>query len=100
LELDEKKFPNLSCWLKHGKAVKEIVEKMIKDGEIIEDEKRVVTERVSCLQQLDNLLTYPCVKEKFEKGEIKLTAWYFTIEKGSLEYYDVESHSFKPLSTK
>eukprot|EP01080_Neovahlkampfia_damariscottae_P002525 gene2525-3230_t len=94
-ELDIKKFPHLSQWLSHGKNTRKIVEHMIKNGEIKEEEKREMTEKVSVLEQIRNLMTYPNIKEKVENNELELYAWYFTIETGCVEYYDQVDHAFK-----
>ena len=58
------------------------------------------TERVSVIFQLENLLTYPAVKRRVEKGKLFLHGWHYDIKNGKIEYYDEESYEFKELTEK
>lgn len=98
--MDSTKFYHLKQWLSHGKNTRKIVEKLIKEGEIKEEEKATMTEKVSVLEQIKNLMTYPNIKEKVEKNELELSAWYFSIDSGSVEYYDQVDHAFKKFTGK
>ena len=55
------------------------------------------TEKNSLLFQVKNLLSYPAIKEKYDKKEIKLHAWYLHIKNAQIEYYDFEKKCFKDL---
>ncbi|MBU1668547.1 carbonic anhydrase [bacterium] len=58
------------------------------------------TEKVSIIFQLENLLTYPAVKRRVDKGELFLHGWYYDIKEGTIEYYNDESYEFKKLIEK
>ncbi|SFV50173.1 Carbonic anhydrase [hydrothermal vent metagenome] len=58
-----------------------------------------LTEKLSIINQIENILTYPQVKERFEKGDIHIHGWYYHIENGKIEYYDADSYAFVPLDT-
>ena len=58
-----------------------------------------LTEKLSVISQIENLLTYPSVKSKVEAGEISIHGWMYDIESGEIEYYDAESSQFQPLSS-
>ena len=58
-----------------------------------------LTEKLSVISQIENLLTYPSVKSKVEAGEISIHGWMYDIESGEIEYYDAESSQFEPLSS-
>jgi len=58
------------------------------------------TERVSVIFQLENLLTYPAVKRRVDKGELFLHGWHYDIKNGKIEYYDEEDYEFKELKEK
>ena len=58
-----------------------------------------LTEKLSVISQIENLLTYPSVKSKVEAGEINIHGWMYDIESGEIEYYDAESSQFQPLSS-
>ena len=58
------------------------------------------TERISIVHQMENLLTFPEVERKVKNGELQIHGWYYRIEDGTIEYYDGEECSFKPLQEK
>ena len=57
-----------------------------------------LTEKLSIVNQIENILTYPKVKERFENADLHIHGWYYYIENGKIEYYDADSYEFKPLS--
>ena len=56
-----------------------------------------MSERISVVFQLANLLTYPEVSRKVDLGELSLRGWYYKIKKCELEYYDDATMTFKPM---
>ena len=56
-----------------------------------------LTEKLSLLIQIENLLTYPYVKEKVQAGTLHLHGWLYNMETGTIEYYDPEEHDFFAL---
>lgn len=46
---------------------------------------------------LDNLLTFPWVKQAVERGELVLHGWYFDLQSGELLEYDAGLQLFRPL---
>lgn len=83
-------------WLELGKQARDYVEETIKEG-VSEREKLSMTERISVVFQLNNLLTYPEVARKVETGEVSLRGWYYKIKTGELEYYNEETMRFEPM---
>ena len=83
-------------WLKLGDDTKEFVENNL-DHKIDNEEKLRLSERISTIFQLKNLLTYPEIKRKVDSGELFLRAWYYDIAKGELEYFNTESGEFLPM---
>lgn len=83
-------------WLELGEEAKKETLSYIKNPD---DEKTKLrtTERVSIKYQLENLLTYPEVKRKVDLGELGIHGWYYTIEDGSIHYYDGDVHNYKIL---
>jgi carbonic anhydrase len=62
------------------------------------EKKLTLTEKISVVFSLNNLLTYPEVEEKVRVGELFLRGWYYRIEDGEIEYYDDEKSEFSPLN--
>jgi carbonic anhydrase len=46
---------------------------------------------------LDNLISFPWIRERVEAGQLKLHGWYFDIETGELLGYSAETSTFVPL---
>jgi carbonic anhydrase len=55
-------------------------------------------EHASILVSLENLLTFPWVKERVDAGMLELHGWYFDIESGSLYSYHSTSGKFELLA--
>ncbi len=58
-----------------------------------------VTEKLSVITQIENLLTYPEVKKQVENDNLHIYGWYYDIETGSIDYYDPDTYQFVPLNS-
>src|SRR5262249_58226034 len=74
----------------------------IKPGELVEQRDRetmhdftVRIEKAAVFRSLENLLTFPFVRERVEKGEIDLHGAYFGVAEGSLFVLDQETKEFR-----
>jgi len=47
-----------------------------------------ICEKESIIVSLENIITFPWIKEKVDSGDLKLFGWHFTINDGSLRVYD------------
>jgi carbonic anhydrase len=56
-----------------------------------------LTEKLSIIKQIENILTYPVVKKRFEEGSLSIHGWYYHIETGMIDYYNGETYEFLPL---
>jgi carbonic anhydrase len=54
--------------------------------------------RMSVLLQIDNLRSYPVVRERESKGELRLRAWFFDIGTGMVEFFDGQEKRWRPLA--
>jgi len=90
--------PHIKQWLKLGDKTKKDVKELIANKPYItNDEMLRLTERISLINQLENLLTYSYVKDGLDKGLIDIHGWYYKLGKGDIEYYDAEEKVFKAL---
>jgi len=87
---------NLQNWLSLNTKCKELsllaLDKQQNNQSLYE-----VTERISILCQIENLLTYPFVKTLIEEQKLFVHGWYYKIDSGEIEYYDSAAYEFKPL---
>ncbi|MCX7991883.1 MAG: carbonic anhydrase [Proteobacteria bacterium] len=89
------KMPHLKNWLFFAQPVKE----KIKQLEIShKNEIQQLTEKNNVLSQLENLISYPIIKELLEKAEIRLYGWYYEIKTGKIYELDRETKRFQPLA--
>jgi carbonic anhydrase len=56
-----------------------------------------LTEKLSIIKQIENILTYTVVKKRFEEGSLSIHGWYYHIETGMIDYYNGETYEFLPL---
>jgi carbonic anhydrase len=93
------KLPQLiSKWLKFGEPAKNMA-LLTADPNISKETLYSTTGQISVIYQLENLLTYPFIKNLVDDQKVFLHGWYFTIETGELKYYDPSSLEFFPLTS-
>lgn len=54
-------------------------------------------EQQAILVSLNNLMTFPWIRERVEQGALTLHGWYFDIENGQLLGYDAATRKFRVL---
>jgi len=84
-------------WLTLGGKAKSFA--LLALGKDAEGEKLYrLTEKLSIISQIENLLTYPAVKRAVDNEEIHLHGWVYDIETGHIDYYDPDAGTFKSLN--
>lgn len=96
---DKKKLaatPYVSKWLELLNPVKEKVDRLKPDSKA----KRIwLTEQINIEYQLENLMTYPFVEEKFDSGLLRIYGWYYIIETGEILNYNMIKREFKAIGS-
>ena len=96
--IDNPNLVHTKKWLSLGQKAKQMA--LLALGEDGEKEKLLrLTEKLSVITQIENLLTYPSVKEKVDSGAINIHGWLYEIDTGLIEYYDPEASRFKVLTS-
>ena len=96
-DVDDKPFVHTKKWLSLGKKAKETA--LLAMPKDTSQEKILrLTEKISVVFQIENLLTYPYVKKAVDAGKLHLHGWMYDLESGDIEYYDPDEATFKPLS--
>jgi carbonic anhydrase len=96
-DIEDKHFIHTKKWLTLGNKAKETaVLSLGKDAPA--DQLLRLTEKLSVVSQIENLLTYPYVKERVDNGTLFIHGWVYDIENGNIEYYDPDAYAFKSLS--
>jgi len=94
--LEDPSLVHTKKWLELGESAKTSAILSLGANAPKEDLLRL-TEKLSVIKQIENLLTYPVVKKRFEKGDLSIHGWYYDIETGYIEYYNADSYEFLPL---
>ena len=97
-DMDEPHMIHTKKWLSLGEKAKTMA--LLALGK--EGDKEVLlrlTEKLSIITQIENLLTYPSVKKRVDEGKINIHGWIYEIDTGGIEYYDPEVSEFKALES-
>ncbi len=63
----------------------------------LEDEKARICEQSAVLVSLENLMTFPSVRERVGGGRLRLHGWYIDIRSCVLQVYDPSRQHFEPV---
>ncbi len=95
--IDEKPFVHTKKWLSLGKKAKETAV-LARPKDASHEELLRLTEKISVVFQIENLLTYPYVRKALDAGKLHIHGWIYDLESGEIEYYDPDEATFKSLS--
>ncbi len=84
----------LSRWLKHGNH------SLARFISAEADERSPLTRlcQINVMQQLDNLLTYPWLRERVEAGKVELVGLYLDLETAKVHVLDRATEIFTPVA--
>lgn len=85
----KEKLPYTGEWIAQSVTISDYIDYRYPD--MNEDDKIIMLEKLNAVQQLDNLMTYDFVRERFESGDLNLQAYYYDIGTGSISVYDYDS---------
>ena len=84
-------IPHTRKWLELAKNVRS---KMLK-LKIADPAVRVwMTEQLNIVEQMNHLLSYPYIREKYNKGELNILGWYYIIGTGEVFNYQKNENKF------
>lgn len=89
------KAPHIEQWLDLLSPIKNKVLSLKPRSKL----KRMwLTEQLNIREQLENLLTYPFIQEKLERGRIKIYGWYYIIPSGEIFNYNFKTKDFELIT--
>lgn len=91
----EDKTEFIGPWVNIVQAAKRRV--LATQADAPEEVKNRSCEQHATLVSLENLTTFPCIREKVEEGTLRLHAWHIDIHEGSLSAYSSETRSFEKI---
>lgn len=87
------KLPHLLAWLELGRPSLDRMRAMTTLDPALPAYDQV--SQANVLTQIDNVLSYPQIRERVEKHDIGIHAWWWDIATGDLYIYDRDAHRFE-----
>jgi carbonic anhydrase len=93
-ELD--KIPHTKHWLELARKARVKAESIIKDTG---DKNNIewLVEQINIVEQMNHILTYPFVAERYEKGAMNIYGWYYEIGTGAVYNYNRKEKIFDKI---
>lgn len=85
----------INSWMRLAEEARAGAERELA-GAALEERERAIEQR-GILGSLDNLMTFPWIRERVEQGKLTLHGWYFDMEHGELLGYDAATGRFETL---
>ncbi len=97
LFLEEEFFntkPHLKNWIEINSIVRDKALELTKN-----DPSKLyeTSEKINVVEQINNLMTYPFVRKRVEKGETRVYGWYFLIKTGEIYNYNFDTKKFEVI---
>ncbi len=97
-DIDKFDFIHTKKWLSLGEKAKNLAVNTM--GETAPKEELLrLSEKLSVISQIENLLTYPQVRLKVDAGVLDIHGWMYDLLTGEIEYYDPQEKLFKSYKT-
>ena len=90
-------LPHVRKWLEVSREVPGRVARRL-GADASPEAREWLTEQINVTVQMRNLLTYPYVQEKYQRGELNIYGWYYLIETGEIFNYNPETSLFELVS--
>ena len=81
------KLSHVKKWLELGQKAKNYALKNVEKGAKKSKLLRL-TEKISVVHQIENLLSYPEIRKNIRKGNLQIHGWYYNIKNGSIDVYN------------
>lgn len=75
-------------------------DQVLANFDTIDEKACTAMEMAGILTSMENLMSFPWLAERAEKGDLTLHGWYFDMECGQLFSYLPQTKSFEPLAPK
>jgi carbonic anhydrase len=87
--------PNLAKWLHHAtSAVVRLEQEGPLDGRLKPHDQ---LSQLNVLVQIEHLVSYPIVRQRVADGTLRLSGWWFDIDRGEMWAYEREKRTFIPI---
>jgi len=94
-EVETNNIPHTKKWLELAKPAKEKVEKLKEQFNY--DNTDWLVEQENIILQINHLLSYPYIKEKYQNKSLEIYGWYYDIGNGIVYNYDKSKEIFEQI---
>jgi len=95
-EAELNKIPHTKKWLELVSNAKLMAESLTKELDDKNDIEWLV-EQENIVEQMNHLLSYPMVEERYRKGSLNIYGWYYVIETGTVYNYNSREKIFEKI---
>ena len=86
--------PHIVSWLDLARPARD---KVLGDG-VVEQDQYLETIKANVLMQLENLRSYPCVRDGETAGTLHLHGWLYDLHTGTIQAWDPDSGSWTSIA--
>lgn len=90
--IDAASCPHLESWLRYGKESLKKVRKGFVINPSLSEHNQL--SQVNVLQQIEHIKTYPFVRERLEKKQLRVHGWWFDIAQADVYCYEQSLNQF------
>ena len=90
--VDTLNCPHLESWLQFGKESVEKVRKGFTTDPTLSEHNQI--SQINVLQQMEHMKSYPFVRDRLEKKEIRVHGWWFDIAEADVYCYEQDLNQF------
>ena len=92
-----KYLPMTKKWLELAHPVILQVKAKLRTDNLKIAERDELTAQLNVVEQMNHLLTFPYIKERFDKKKLNILGWYYVIETGEVFNYTAEKQAFERI---
>lgn len=90
--IDAASCPHLECWLQYGKeSVNRVRNGFSLDSSLSEPNQ---ISQVNVLQQMEHIVSYPFIRDRLEKKQLRVHGWWFDIAHADVYCYEQSLNKF------
>lgn len=97
-EVDAHCCPHFKSWLKYGQPSLEKVKKGLMIDPSLSEHNQI--SQVNVLQQMEHIASYPFIRERIEKGKLRMHGWWFDIAQADVYCYERDINQFVLIDEK
>lgn len=92
-----KDLPMVKKWLELAQPVKAQVRAKILQSRSASCRRDEFTAQLNVVEQMKHLLTFPYIKDRYDRDELNILGWYYVIETGEVYNYSTRTEEFEKI---